>query len=133
MASLEVVLGRMRVLHPDLPDELGLFLAEKATRAVPGGFVWRFDPLHRTTAPMPFQKALFAGFLRAIRARTLVVVGERGLRLDDEDERLACIAGARRVELSAVGHMIHWLAPERLSTLVAENILQIGPSADPHP
>src|SRR5690606_18867273 len=38
MATIDDALARMRAFHPDLPDALGRFLAEKATRPVPGGF-----------------------------------------------------------------------------------------------
>ncbi len=125
MATVDEALARMRAWHPELDDELGRFLAEKATRAVPGGRAFCFDPLHRTTSPVPFRKELFCQFLRAIEAPTLVVVGERGMRLPDEDDRIACIAVAEREELAGVGHMVHWFADERLSELIAHHVAPI--------
>ncbi len=51
--SLDQAVGRMRVQNPALTDEQGRFLADKSTRVEGEGRVWRFDPLHRTTSPMP--------------------------------------------------------------------------------
>ncbi len=126
MASVDEALARMRATHPELDDELGRFLAEKATReAEDGGRVFRFDPLHRTMAPVPFRPDAFRAFLRAIRAPTLVVFGDRGMRVPDEDERLACIAGATRVVLPDVGHMVHWFADEALAARIAHHVVPI--------
>ena len=112
--SFEDGLRRMRVQNARLETELGLFLAEKALKPVPGGFVWRFDPLHRTTSPTPFVKDGFAAFCARIEVPTLLVAGARGCRLADEAERGGWFRNARFVELPDVGHMIHQLAPDAL-------------------
>lgn len=115
MADLDAALARMRMANPDLPDDLGRFLAEKATRPVDGGRAWRFDPLHRTTSPMPFRLEIFRSFLERIEAPVLAVAGGRGYRLEDEARRLALLRNARLVEIPDVGHMIHWMAPQTLA------------------
>lgn len=116
LASVAQALERMRIQNPHLPDELGTFLAEKATRpANEGGRVWRFDPMHRTTSPMPFQPELFATFTRRIEAPTLIVMAEHGHRLPDETSRAETIANRHVEEVPGVGHMIHWFAPEALA------------------
>jgi len=115
MRDTRDALARMRVQNPDLPDELGLFLAERATRPVPGGVVWRFDPLHRTSSPMPFLIESYLAFLRRIDVPTLVIGAARGYRVPDEAERLAAIPNARLHEIPDVGHMIHWLAADPLA------------------
>ena len=113
--SLDECVKRMRIQNPDLPDALGRFLAEKSTVEVEGGRAWRFDPLHRTTSPMPFRVEVFRAFLKRIPVPTLVVAGERGFRLPDEADRHGHIPDHRFVELPGVGHMIHWLQPEELA------------------
>jgi len=118
--TLRHALSRMRMQNPELPEELGLFLAEKSTapnptEELPEGRSWRFDRLHRTTSPMPFRVEVFAAFLKAIEVPTLVVGGEKGFRLSDEAERVAHLRDARLREIPEVGHMIHWLAPDALA------------------
>ncbi len=112
-------LARMRVHNPELPEELGLMLAEKSTRPVPGGRAWRYDRKHWVTSPMPFRREIFDAFLGRIEVPTLVVMGERGFRLPDEKERYACLRRGRFVEIADVGHMIHWLAPQALADHIA--------------
>jgi len=115
MDGERTVLKRMRVQNP----ELGLFLASKSTKAVDGGIQWTFDPLHKTWSPRPFQADAFGKLLEAISAPTLIVAGERGLRLQDEEERMAKIEHHRFVEIPDVGHMIHWFEPRALASELA--------------
>ena len=119
MDGERTVLKRMRVQNPELTDELGLFLASKSTKAVDGGVQWTFDPLHKTWSPSPFQADAFGKLLEAISAPTLIVAGERGLRLQDEEERMAKIKHHRFVEIPDVGHMIHWFEPRALASELA--------------
>lgn len=129
IASVDDALDRLRVMHTDLPDALGLTLAARAIKAHPGGvgFAWRFDPLHQTQSPMPFRAEIYTSFLSRIEARSLVVLGERGMRLLDEAARIAQIAGARSIELAGVGHMVHWHAPQRLADTLLDHILASEP------
>lgn len=126
LADVDAALSRMRIQNPNLDNELGRFLATKATRPVDGepGRVWRFDPLHRTTSPVPFRPEMFRTFLERVTAPTLVVAGEKGYRLDDEQERLGWLRDARLVEIPDVGHMIHWFAPDALADQLAGFIQQ---------
>ena len=119
MDGERTVLKRMRVQNPELTDELGLFLASRSTKAVDGGIQWTFDPLHKTWSPRPFQADAFGKLLEAISAPTLIVAGERGLRLQDEEERMAKIEHHRFVEIPDVGHMIHWFEPRALASELA--------------
>jgi pimeloyl-ACP methyl ester carboxylesterase len=123
LRSVQHALERMRIANPDLPDELGLFLASKATRPSEDGegLHWRFDPLHRTTSPMPFRPDLFAHFTSRIDVPTLAVFGEHGYRVEDESQRLQALPRVQKQEVPAVGHMVHWFAPETLATAIAEH------------
>ena len=110
LGSLEEALERMRVQNPELPDELGLELAARSTRRVEGGWIWAFDPLHRTRGPYPFQVERFLAHVRAITAPTLLIEGERGFRTVDHEERRAAVRDGRLVVIPEVGHMMHWFA-----------------------
>ena len=115
MRDANEALMRMRVQNPELSDELGKFLISKSTEAFEGGIRWTFDPLHKTWAPRPFQAALFESLLASITTPTLVVAGERGFRLEQEQQRVNQIPDHRFVEISDVGHMIHWFRPDALA------------------
>ncbi|AKU90231.1 alpha/beta fold hydrolase [Vulgatibacter incomptus] len=115
MSTLEEALTRMRVQNPELSDELGLELARHSTRAVAGGYVWSFDPIHRTRGPYPFRTETFLEYLRAIRAPTLLVDGETGHRARDHQRRRDALPHAKLVELPRVGHMMHWFAPDAVA------------------
>jgi pimeloyl-ACP methyl ester carboxylesterase len=120
-------LARMRTQNPELSDELGLFLARKSTRRAHCGVQWTFDPLHKTWSPRPFQAEIFGAFLAAISAPTLVVVGERGFRLEDEQDRIAKIKHRRVLEIPDVGHMIHWFEPHVLASELGRFFAEHGP------
>jgi pimeloyl-ACP methyl ester carboxylesterase len=127
MENERAVLKRMRVQNPELTDELGLFLASKSTKAVDGGVQWTFDPLHKTWSPRPFQADSFGKLLEAISAPTLIIAGERGFRLQDEQERMAKIKGHRFVEIPDVSHMIHWFEPRALASELVPFFADRGP------
>lgn len=133
IASYEDALERLRVMHPTLPDDLGMYLARKAVKPHESGtgFAWRFDPLHQTQAPVPFRLELYRSFLSRIEAPTLVILGENGMRLPDEDERIALVRGARKLELPGQGHMVHWHAPEVVAEAVAENVARVASEVEP--
>ena len=120
IASLDEALTRMRVQNPELPDSLGLFLAEKNTVVTPTGRMWRFDPLHRTRSPSVFRLDQLRPFLARITAPVLAVAGERGFRLPDEAARLALLRDARLVEIAGAGHMMHWTHPAELASAVVD-------------
>ena len=109
----------MRMHNPKLGDELGPFLAQKSTKPFPGGAdgerTWRFDPLHRSTSPMPFRTEVFGAFLKRIACPTLIVAGENGFRLPDEEARYGQIPDHRAVEIPGVGHMVHWFEADALA------------------
>lgn len=125
IASVEDALDRMRLMHSTLPDELGMRLAERAVKPHPSGegFAWRFDPLHQTQSPIQFRLDVYRSFLARIEAPTLVVLGEKGMRLSDETDRIAIIPKARALELPGEGHMVHWHAPVVLEDAIASHIL----------
>lgn len=133
IASHEEALERLRVMHPTLPDELGRLLAEKAVKPHESGagFAWRFDPLHQTQSPIPFRLELYRAFLARIEAPTLVLLGENGMRLPDEDERIRRIRDVRKVELAGQGHMVHWHAPAEVAACIAEHVARVPMEVEP--
>lgn len=123
MRDLEDAAKRMRSQHGDLDDALALFVAEKGTRELDGGQrEWRFDPLHRTSSPMPFVLEGFRALLARIEVPVLVVTGSRGYRTEDHATRVAAIPDAREAVIEDVGHMMHWHAPDALARAVLDHV-----------
>jgi pimeloyl-ACP methyl ester carboxylesterase len=119
MATLDEVARRIARTSPGASAERLLELARTASVAVDGGYAFRFDPLHRTTAPMPFDVHRFRAFLQAIRAPTLVIWGERSpMRPPDVEERLTLIADLTRFELPGAAHNLHHERPTELAAVL---------------
>jgi pimeloyl-ACP methyl ester carboxylesterase len=118
LGTLEEGAARLARSHPDLPFELLRRRAGQLTREVPGGFRWKFDPLHATTSPSPFYARAFEAFARAVTSPVLHVSGgATGHHVPDEEARLACFASLTRVTLPG-GHMLHWSKPGPLAEAI---------------
>lgn len=118
MPSLEAAAKKLLARNPDLGLERARAIASYSVREVEGGFVWSFDPVHRTRGPYPFRPEVFAEFLRALDLPILCIEGERGYRTRDHEERRALLRGARFVEIPGAGHMLHWEAPAELADAI---------------
>ncbi|MBX3189446.1 MAG: alpha/beta hydrolase [Labilithrix sp.] len=110
-------LARLAGNHPNVPPEvLEHRLPHLAAEGDDGRLSWHFDPLHKTTSPMPFFVKLFIEFARKVTCPVLFVSGgPRGFHPSDEGERLAAFAELRCDELPQAGHMMHWTEPEKLA------------------
>ena len=131
MLTLADATARYRERFPHFPEHCAAHLALHGTRSENGGRVWKFDPLHQTTAPTPFYVRQSRPFWQRITCPVLYVAGANSpYRLDaaDEADRLAELR-AERVELSDVGHHPHLEAPERLADLLVD-FLRRSPCAD---
>ena len=56
MPSLEVAAARLRETNERLSEALSMFLVERGTRQVEGGYEWAYDPLHRTRSPASWAR-----------------------------------------------------------------------------
>jgi pimeloyl-ACP methyl ester carboxylesterase len=121
LTSLQEAIERLSLHHPRVPRDVIESRAKLLTRTDDTGrLVWAYDPLHRTTAPTPFNAETFKAFLRRIDCPTLVVSGgTTGWHPPDEAERAACLAHAVRFELPHAGHMMHWTDPGALADRLA--------------
>lgn len=120
--SEEEALARLQSNHPRVPESLLRSRLMHLAAPVEGGLAWRFDPLHRTTSPMPFYAKTFEAFAHAVTCPVLYVSGGKvGYRPPDETERLAAFRSVRAVDLEDAGHMMHWTAPEELTRLLLEH------------
>ncbi len=118
----EDALARLSTVHARVPREvLASRLPHLATKRDDGALVWRFDPLHRTTSPMPFVAKSFGAFAARVTCPVLYVSGgPLGWRVPDEEERVAAFPNATRVDFPDAGHMMHWTAPDALAKALIE-------------
>ena len=122
-ATLEKAAERLRRKNPRLKPELALELARSGMKQTEGGkWVWKFDPLHRTTAPQPFYSRQAVEFFRRIECPVLLVHGKESRQTPrpDLEKRLSAIGRPSVAEISDAGHMIHHDNPEKLAEVVTK-------------
>jgi pimeloyl-ACP methyl ester carboxylesterase len=124
-------LRRLAVNHPGIAQEiLATRLPHLIRDAGNGAVTWRFDPLHKTTSPMPFFAAMLRAFARRVACPTLFVSGgPAGYHPPDEDERLASFARLRRETIADAGHMMHWSRPRDVAHLLVDFFAASGETA----
>lgn len=125
-STLEEAAERLQRKNPRLKLELALHLARWGMKQTGSGkWVWKFDPLHRTTAPQPFYSGQALEFFRRIECPVLFVQGKESRQTPrpDMQQRLQAIAHHTCVEVRDAGHMIHHDNPEGLAEAVVEFLL----------
>jgi pimeloyl-ACP methyl ester carboxylesterase len=113
---------QLRQTNLRLDAELALHLARSGMKQSSAGkWVWKFDPLHRTTAPQPFYAAQAIEFLRRIACPVLIVDGAEShqIRRHDSKQRLEEIRDRKQVVIENAGHMVHQDNPKVLAEVVA--------------
>jgi pimeloyl-ACP methyl ester carboxylesterase len=115
---------RLVTNHPGVPRDvldhrLPHLVRDVVDREGASRVMWRYDPLHRTTSPMPFFAKLFVEYAKLVTCPVLFVSGgATGFHVADEDARLAAFAHVDRATLEGAGHMMHWTQPHELADLL---------------
>jgi pimeloyl-ACP methyl ester carboxylesterase len=112
---------QLQQTNPRLGPQQALDLARAGMKQNPDGqWVWKFDPLHRSTAPQPFYAAQAIEFLRRIECPVLIVDGKqsRHAHRPDKQQRLQTIRDKRFAEIDNAGHMVHQDNPSGLADVV---------------
>lgn len=135
MTSFEDVADRLSRMSPRASPDRLLALARTAAEEGLDGLRWKFDPLHRTTAPVPFDAARFGVFLSAIACPTLLVWGENTpLKPTDVEVRKRLIADLHERVLTGAAHNLHHERPAELAAMLWEFLgAQSTPSAQSAP
>jgi pimeloyl-ACP methyl ester carboxylesterase len=122
LTSMQEAVERLALHHPRVPREVIESRARLLTKHDDQGrLVWAYDPLHRTTSPVPFNLDSFKAFLGQIACPTLVVSGGKlGWHPPGEEERVKWLRDTRTFEIPEAGHMMHWTAPDTLATRLNE-------------
>jgi pimeloyl-ACP methyl ester carboxylesterase len=119
--SIEAGADQLRKTNPRLDMEFAMELAGAGMKqSNQGKWIWKFDPLHRTTAPQPFYTAQAMEFLRRMECPVLIVDGaeSRQTRRTDKQQRYDAIRNCQRTTIVHAGHMVHQDRPEQLAEVV---------------
>jgi pimeloyl-ACP methyl ester carboxylesterase len=123
MPSLDEAVRRLRRNDDLLSEPLARKLAELGTRAVPGGFIWKHDPLHNTMGPYPFRLDLIRKHWERVTCPVLIVDGAQSkLNLSEAERaaRRASFANHRHLIIDGAGHALQRHQPARLAEAILE-------------
>jgi pimeloyl-ACP methyl ester carboxylesterase len=128
MQSMDHAVARIHRAEPRIPADRVKKLAEWATVTGPDGLLrWRYDPLHRTHAPVPMPLEAGLEFWRHIAVPVLWVGGAQSPWTGPElDKRIALLPRGTRQRIPGAGHAVQNDAPEALATLIAGFVGSLG-------
>jgi pimeloyl-ACP methyl ester carboxylesterase len=122
--SLDTAVETLAHLYPRVARQWLREFARHATRPIegtPGELQWKYDPLHRTRSPMPFDERVFAAFIRRITCPVLLVDSiDQDVPTVSNPERQAQYKTATKHVLADSGHMMQLDQPERLAEMLLE-------------
>jgi len=114
---------QLQQTNPRLNNELATKLALAGMKQRSNGrWIWKFDPLHRSTSPQPFYSAQAIEFLRRIECPVLLVEGKNSHQTQrpDKQQRIDALRHKRRIEIDDAGHMVHQDHPETLAQVIGD-------------
>ena len=128
-ANLEAVARSIGRLSSRASSEYLLELAAAATvRDETGRYQWRFDPLHRTQAPMPFDPVVFREYLERITCPVLALWAEVSpMHAPDEVARLTALGDVTVETIPDTGHNMHHERPEAVAAAIRA-FLEVQPA-----
>jgi pimeloyl-ACP methyl ester carboxylesterase len=121
--NLEEAAKRFHKINPRLDAERAFQLARWGMRRQGNGkWIWKFDPLHRSTSPQPFYAEQAIEFYRRIECPVLVIQGKESRQTArlDMPQRLNAIRDYRRIDIDGAGHMVHQDSPEALADAIVD-------------
>ena len=121
--SIKAGARQLQQNNPRLKSEFAFELAQTGMRQnTSGKWVWKFDPLHRTTAPQPVYTEQAIEFLRRIECPTLTIEGKEShqTKRTDKQKRFEAISNRRHVVIENAGHMVHQDNPEALAQTISD-------------
>jgi pimeloyl-ACP methyl ester carboxylesterase len=121
--SVESGAKQLQQTNPRLDSQRALDLACTGMKQnTKGKWVWKYDPLHRTTSPQPSYSAQTVEFLRRIECPVLVIEGRHSqlAQRPDRQQQLAVLRNRNFAVIDDAGHMVHHDTPEELARVVAE-------------
>jgi pimeloyl-ACP methyl ester carboxylesterase len=117
MVDYEHVERRLSRRFPRLSPDIITHIAKFSTRKSDDGAMrWKYDPLHRTTSPMPALPCITRAYLREIRCPALWIGGQkspfiRPILFDWLKE----VPHMQQVILPEAGHLVHTEVADKLA------------------
>ncbi len=112
---------RIRRADHRLDEATALRLAGFAAKPVDSGWAWKYDPLHRTRAPVPFMPAIAAAFWQRISCPIWWIGGGESPFVRPElTGFLDTLPQLERKLVAGAGHMVQNDAPEALARHLRE-------------
>jgi pimeloyl-ACP methyl ester carboxylesterase len=114
--NLESVARSIGRLSKNAPIDRLKELAKEAVEVLDDGrFAWKFDPMHRTQAPMQFDVERFYAFLERVQCPVLALWAEESpMHSDDEAQRLKALGQVTSVTVPNTAHNLHHERPEEV-------------------
>lgn len=110
------------------PQRLSALARAASVQGPDGRWRWRFDPLHRTRGPIPFDPVRFRAFLARITSPSLLLWAEDSpMRPSDEAERCAALRDLSVQTIAGVGHNMHHERPEAVAEAISGFVASLGP------
>jgi pimeloyl-ACP methyl ester carboxylesterase len=130
LPEISDVMARIERMSPRTATPILAELAEQASvRGEDGQYRFRFDPLHRTPSPVPFDPDRFIAFLKSITCPTLLLWGEHTpFKPTGLSARLSALEARDSHVLPGTGHNIHHEAPEVVATRILSFLSTNGPT-----
>ena len=130
-ASLDQLAERRGAINVRLPRPFLEHLVEHGTRAVDGGFVWKWDPTFRTGVPDGFSLELILAQYRHVAAPTLVLVSSEEdawteVHDDEAERRVAMLIDGRLESVPGAGHYVHVEQPDFVLDRITRFLDEIG-------
>ena len=123
MDSLEQAVRRLRRADSLLPEETARRVAPHATRPVPGGLAWKYDPLHRARIGTAFHVETAIALWQRITAPVLALDGAKSaFQWPDLPARRAAIPTLERRVLPNSGHNLHVHEPDAVADAILAHL-----------
>jgi pimeloyl-ACP methyl ester carboxylesterase len=123
LPSLDEAVRRLRKNDDLLDEPLARRLAVAGTREVPGGFVWKHDPLHHTFGPYAYRLETARKYWERVACPVRIVDGAQSKLNLAEAERASRRASFRdheHVVIDRAGHALQRHQPRRLAEIILE-------------
>jgi pimeloyl-ACP methyl ester carboxylesterase len=121
--SVEAGAKQLQQTNPRLQSDFALQLARTGMKQNSAGkWIWKFDPLHRTTSPQPFYADQAIEFFRRIVCPVLTIDGKesRQTKSTEKEKRFKAISNHCHAVIENAGHMVHQDNPEALAFVISE-------------
>ena len=119
-SSIERVSDRLRRVYPTVSSQRVERIARWATQRDAQGYTWRYDPLHKTTSPLPISESQAISLWKRVPEPLLWIGGAsspwRGARLD---WWLGLRPNLKQEHLPTAGHMLQYESPIELGKRIA--------------